>query len=156
MKPSETLLLATLAVFSAVLLRFSLDMPYAAAQAFGPGFVPLNLSVATLVLTAAIAGRRLITRRHDSTEAGQGPTAAPPEKPASTGHRAVLAAMVLLGIAVSAMHIGGGVLLPLTLLVWVVSWRLSGHGPVLSAGVAGAVTVCIYVVFNLWLNIPLT
>jgi hypothetical protein len=146
MKASEIILLAGLTIFSGVLLWFSLDIPYSAGQGFGPGYLPLNLAVATLVLIAVLAVRAFVAR-HDG-----------PPAQAATGQAAavlpVLAVVLLLVLATLAMALGS-LLAPLGIVMVLISWRLSGHGLLRSILVNAAVLGAIYVIFGLWLRIPL-
>lgn len=150
MKASEIFLLASLAVFSGVLLWFSLDIPYSAGQGFGPGYLPLNLSVATLALIAVLAVKAILARR------GTTPTQAVPSAPEGsiTAVLPVVAVVVLLTLALLAMSLGS-VLAPLGCVMVLISWRLSGHSLLRSILVNAAVLGVIYVIFGLWLRIPL-
>jgi len=147
MKPSEILLLASLAIFSGVLLWFSLDIPYSSGQSFGPGYVPLNLAVATLALIAVLAIKAVLARRGSpSTQTASGE--------ATTAVLPVVAVVVLLTLAIFAMALGS-VLAPLGIVMVVLSCRFSGHGLLRSVLVNTAVLAAIYVIFGLWLRIPL-
>ncbi|MCR4265392.1 tripartite tricarboxylate transporter TctB family protein [Nitratireductor sp. ZSWI3] len=147
MKPSEIVLLAGLAVFSGVLLWNGLDMPYGSAQSFGPGYIPLNIAVVTLVLIALLAARALAARR-----------SAPPAQ-AIPGESLgavlpVVAVIVLMAAAIYAMSLGS-VLAPLGVLMVLLSWRFAGHPPLKSLFVSAAILAVIYAIFSLWLKIPL-
>ncbi|GAB4394635.1 MAG: hypothetical protein Tsb0032_21610 [Kiloniellaceae bacterium] len=150
MKTSEIILLASLAIFAGVLLWFSLDIPYSAGQGFGPGYLPLNLAVATLALIAVLAVKALAARR--------GGAAMPGAQEAPSGTAAavlpVVATVALLALATLAMALGS-VLAPLGIVMVLISWRLSGHGLLRSILVNAAVLGAIYVIFGLWLRIPL-
>jgi hypothetical protein len=155
MKMSEIILLAGLTVFSLVLLGSSLEMPYSAEETFGPGFLPLNLSVALLILVgitvlrAVLAARR--ARPHASSAEGEGTNPAP----SAVGRTGVLlAAMGTVGIGILAMRYVG-VLPALAVLLTVISWRFAGHSPARSAGVSAITVLAIYGIFKLWLGIPL-
>lgn len=82
MKISEIILLAGLTIFSLVLLGSSLDMPYSTEDTFGPGFLPLNLSVALLGLVGILAIRASLAARrarlHASPAAREGADSAQP------------------------------------------------------------------------------
>jgi len=157
MKISEGILLAGLAVFSLVLLWGSLDMPYSNPdeQTFGPGFVPLNLSVALLGLVGmaafkAVAGARRAPR-HAPPAAAEG-TAGALAAAARTG--VLVAAMGMVGVGILGMTVIG-VLPALAILLAAVSWRFAGHSPVRSLAVSVVTVLAIYGIFNLWLGIPL-
>lgn len=146
MKPSEVILLGSLAIFSGVLLWFSLDIPYSAGQGFGPGYLPLNMSIAALALIAVLAVKALAAGRDAAMT-----------KDTSDGAVTVLpvvAVVLLLGLAVFAMALGS-LLVPLGIVMVLLSWRLSGHGLLRSVLVNGAVLAVIYVIFGFWLRIPL-
>nr|WP_108258779.1 hypothetical protein [Mangrovicoccus ximenensis] len=58
-----------------------------------------------------------------------------------------------LGIAAMAL---GSVMAPVAAIVFLVSWLVTRHSLALSAGVAAATTGIIYVLFAVWLNLPVT
>lgn len=147
MKLSEIVLLAGLAVFSGVLLLNSLDMPYDSAQSFGPGYIPVNISIATLALIAVLAVRAVRARRADGVR-----QAALREELAAV--LPVVAVVVLMAVAVYAMRLGS-VLAPLGVLTVLLSWRWAGHGLAKSVLVSACILAVIYVIFSLWLKIPL-
>ena len=158
MKISEIILLGGLSVFSGSLLWGSLDMPYSSGTTFGPGFLPLNISIALLVLIAALVIRTVIRSKRGLTPAK-----------ASAGHGAhdgdnggveTLSAVMLTGAIVAiALCIYAmsfiGVLIPLGVLLVILSWRFSGHGLLKSVAVSLIVLAVIYLIFSVWLRIPL-
>lgn len=157
MKISEIILLAGLTLFSLVLLWSSLDMPYSNPdeQTFGPGFVPLNLSVALLVLIGVTVLKTVMGAKraphHASPAAGEG-TAETLPAAARTG--VLVAAVGLVGVGILAMKFIG-VLPALAILLALISWHFSGHSPAKSVVVSGLTVLAIYGIFDLWLGIPL-
>lgn len=147
MKPSEIILLTSLAIFSGALLWFSLDIPYRSGQGFGPGYLPLNIAVATLALIAVLAVKATLAR-HGAPQ----PQAASGEAAAAV--LPVVAVVVLLALAIFAMSLGS-VLAPLGISMVLISWRFSNHALLRSVLVNVAVLAAIYVIFGLWLRIPL-
>lgn len=156
MKISEAILLVGLAVFSLVLLLSSLGIPYATEQTFGPGFMPLNLSVAMLVLIGLLVLKTVTTARTKSKAAPQD-AAQDKEKKASAAARAgvLVAAIVLVMLTAAAMEFVG-VLPAVVVMMALISWRFSGHSPLKSVAVSVFSVAAIYVIFEMWLNIPLT
>jgi len=153
MKISEIILLAGLAAFSLVLLGSSLEMPYFTEETFGPGFLPLNLSVALLVLIGLTALRAVMAtrrRRHAPPPAAGETTVVPAA--ARTG--VLVATMGTVGVGILAMKYIG-VLPALAILLAFISWHFVGHSPVRSAAVSAMTVLAIYAVFGLWLGIPL-
>lgn len=156
MKISEAILLAVLAVFSLVLLISSLDMPYGTEQTFGPGFLPLNLSAALLVAIGILAVKAGLAARkaraaspHPAAGKGEDRT----EAAAKTG--VLVAAVALVAIATLAMKFIG-VLPAVVVMMALISWRFSGHSPLKSAAVSVSSVIAIYLIFEVWLHIPLT
>lgn len=145
MRASELLLVAGTAVFALVLCVQSTDFQYFSRQGFGPGFVPMNFAILTLLL----AGYLLIKARLKADG---------PFLPEKLGERlkaaapALLAALLL--FAGTALMAFGSVLAPLYAVMVVISLAFLGHGLV-RALVLNAVTLAaIYAIFSLWLNIP--
>lgn len=145
MRASELLLIAGTAVFAAVLCVQSTEFQYFSKQGFGPGFLPLNFAVLTLVLAGYLVVKAWI--RADG-----------PFLPDDFGARLkaawpAIAAAVLLFTATALMAFGS-VLAPLYAAMVIISLLFLGHGLV-KALVLNAVTLAaIYGIFSLWLNIP--
>lgn len=158
MKISEGILLAGLTVFSLVLLWGSLDMPYSNPdeQTFGPGFLPLNLSVALLALLGVAAFRGAAGARRASRQtpsaAAEG-TEGTQVAAARTG--VLVAAMGAVGVGILGMTLTG-VLPALAILLAFISWRFAGHSPARSVVVSVVTVLSIFGIFKLWLGIPLT
>ncbi|MCB1971247.1 MAG: tripartite tricarboxylate transporter TctB family protein [Geminicoccaceae bacterium] len=157
MKLSEFLFLGLLAVFAGATLYGSLDMPYGSEQTFGAGFVPLNMSVAVLVLGALIvfrgvrAGRADIPDPAEASGTPKGDQATSPLK----GVGIVIATVALIAATIAAAHFGS-LMLPLGLSMVVITalflergWRIG----LISTAVA---LIVIYGIFDLWLKIPLS
>lgn len=157
MKISEIILLAGLTLFSLVLLWGSLDMPYSNPdeQTFGPGFVPLNLSVILLGLIGVTVFKAVVNARRASSHAsptGKEQTTESLGAAARTG--VLVAAMGAVGVGILAMQ-WAGVMPALAVLLAFISWRFAGHSPVKSVAVSLVTVLAIYGIFKMWLGIPL-
>lgn len=146
MKISELILLGGMSAFAVATLIPSLGMPYSAGQTFGPGFVPLNMSVAVIILCALLAWRQLHRSEPDAEEA----TASPRE-----GRVAVCATVLLITATVFLAHYGS-LLLPLGACIFLVSRFLLNRSWLVAFGSTLATIAAIYGIFSLWLKIPLT
>ncbi|GAA5063966.1 tripartite tricarboxylate transporter TctB family protein [Roseibacterium beibuensis] len=144
MKWSELILLAGLACFAGVILHDSLDMPYRSSQAFGPGFIPLNMAIATLALCGLLLVRAVVAGLRSGEMALDLARALP-----------AIGAIALLLLATAAASFGS-VLGPLAVAMTVISALLLGHGWVRSVLLTAATLAVIYAIFSLWLNIPVT
>lgn len=150
MKWSELTLLAVLAIFAGVLLKDSLSLTYSSDGGFGPGFIPLNFAIATILL-ACLLGAQSVFR---------GRAAAPDQEEESqqasfTALVAPVATMALLFVATFAMEFGS-VLAPLAVVTIIVSAVFLKHSWAKAVGLTAVTLVAIYTIFSLWLNIPVT
>ncbi|OKH86477.1 tripartite tricarboxylate transporter TctB family protein [Thalassospira sp. TSL5-1] len=158
MKISEIILLGGLSVSSGSLLWGSFDMPYSTGTTFGPGFIPLNISIALLVLIAGLVIRTVVrSKRGFVTSEATGGHGAHGE---GNGGVETLSAFMLVGAIVAiALCIYAmsfvGILIPLGVLLVILSWRFSGHGLLKSVAVSLIVLAVIYLIFSIWLRIPL-
>ena len=159
MKISEVILLAGLVVFSLVLLLSSLGIPYATEQTFGPGFVPLNLSVATLALIGIVVLKTVVATVKTKKKGRAAPEDVPRDTEVTTNAAAragvLVAAIILVMLTAAAMEFVG-VLPAVVVMMALISWRFSGHSPLKSVAVGVLSVAAIYVIFEMWLNIPLT
>lgn len=147
MKPSEILFLGGLAVFAGITLAGSIRMPLSAGQTFGPGFLPLIMSVAVLVIGALLALRGM--RRAGA------PLADAPGPETVRGVRLVAAAVALIGATVLAARFGS-LLLPLAVCLLVVTSLLLERGWKVGAISTLLTMAAIYAIFDLWLRIPIS
>ncbi|MEQ5870515.1 tripartite tricarboxylate transporter TctB family protein [Sagittula sp. NFXS13] len=145
MRTSELFLIAATAVFAVVLGLQSTDFQYFSRQGFGPGFVPTNFAILTLLLAAYLVVKARLK-------------SGGPFLPESLAERfkavipALSAAVLLFGAA--ALMGFGSILAPLYVVMVIISLAFLGHG-LARALVFNAVTlVAIYGIFSLWLNIP--
>ncbi len=155
MKPSELLFLGCLVAFAGGTLYSGLDMPYASAQGFGPGFVPVNMAAAILVFCAAILIRGLARRRAAKPGHDAGPDGETGGSVLSSGVPAVLVAIVAIALATLAASLGS-LLIPLGICLFVVTTLLLGRG--WRVGLISTVVTLstLYGIFSLWLKIPLS
>ena len=156
MKASETILLSFFVIFSGVLLVNSTDMPYSSGYGFGAGFLPVNMSLAVIVLTGIIALRALLNKKktpgeksEQSTDSRQAPG---PEKQKS--FIAPISTIVLLLIATALMGFGS-VLLPMAILMIIVSALFLGNTWFQSIRMTLVTLAVIYLIFSVWLGIPI-
>lgn len=157
MKFSEIILLSLFAVFAGVLLVNSLDMPYSSANGFDVGFVPLNMSAAIIVLAGLIVLRALIRRNKTQAEIRE-ETA--DRDQSSESHQtlslvAPISTILLLLVATAAMGLGS-ILLPLAVVMLIVSTFFLGNGWFRSIRMTIISIAVIYLIFSVWLKIPLT
>lgn len=147
MKWSELLLLLALTIFSGMLLKDSFALSYSSEGGFGPGFIPRNFAIVTILLAmllggqSYLAGRKQQIERDDQKETGEYSILAPS------------AAVVLLFTATFTMHFGS-VLAPLAVVTTVISAVFLGHSWVKAAGLTLATLAVIYAIFSVWLKIP--
>lgn len=148
MRTSELVLIVFTIVFSAFLGYQSLEFNYFSNQGFGPGFVPLNFSLATLALGVLIFlkfGKRRAQVDGDTFQVKEHLKAAIPP----------IFAVLLLIVAIYLMHFGS-VIAPLFVVMMVISKTLLGHS-LIRAFVMNLITLgAIFAIFNLWLGIPVT
>lgn len=141
---SELLFLGGLAVFAGTTLVASLGMPFTSGLTFGPGFLPVIMSVAVLALCGLILLRGL---------AGQH-TAAEPGTPVRGDLRTVVLCVALIAATIAAasyvslLAALGVCLLLTTSLLLGRGWRVGIISTVITL-------VAIYAIFDLWLKIPI-
>ena len=155
MKVSETILLGLFAVFAGVLLYNSLDMPYFSGQGFGAGFLPLNMSVAVIVLTGVIALRALFNKK--STPAKTRKATEDNDQKTGSGWQSPFVApicTIVLLLAATALMGFGSVLLPMAILMTIVSAFFLGNTWLRSIRMTIITIATIYLIFSVWLDIP--
>ncbi|WP_157957560.1 tripartite tricarboxylate transporter TctB family protein [Salinicola halophyticus] len=136
-------MLIVLAVFAASLSIGAIGLKYSDQYSFGPGFVPLNVGL-LLLLCCAIQIVRAWKRKSDIKVKDH------EEKP---DFRGLLVTIAIIAAGISAMAMGS-VLIPLLAIVFLISRLVSGHTLAMSTIVSIATTVIIYVVFSIWLGLP--
>lgn len=157
MKVSEIILLIFFAVFAGVLLFSSIKMPYSSGQGFGAGFVPLNMSVIVIVLTSFIGLRALLSKRRTRGETHK--TSADSNQTPETARQQSLVApigtILLLLVATAAMGFGS-ILAPLAILMTIISASFLGNSWFQSIRMTIITLAVIYLIFSVWLKIPIT
>ncbi|MEM9394571.1 MAG: tripartite tricarboxylate transporter TctB family protein [Pseudomonadota bacterium] len=148
MKWSELILLAGLVAFSGVLQKDSLALDYNSGGGFGPGFIPLNFAIVTILLAGVIGTQSFLRSKARDPEDND---AEPATWFASLA--APLGTIALLFVATFFMEFGS-VLLPLAVVTTVVSTVFLKHGLAKAAGLTVVTLAVIYAIFSLWLNIP--
>ncbi len=161
MKTAEITFLAILAAFAASLAIGSLDLKYSDEFSFGPGFVPLNVGILIVICCALLAFRSFANSRKEATEAG---TQQDHEEAAevvmqqdhedkSPNVAGLVMTMAIIVGCVAAMALGS-VLAPIFAMIFLLSWRVAHHPIALSLFVGVTTTAIIYVIFAIWLNLP--
>ena len=149
MKTAEITFLAILAAFAASLAIGSLDLKYADEFSFGPGFVPLNVSILIVICCVLQATRSFAKSRKKAAEAG----AQQDYEDKSPNVAGLLMTTAIIVLCVAAMALGS-VLAPIFAMIFLLSWRVAHHPITLSLFVGATTTVAIYVIFAIWLNLP--
>jgi len=154
MRWAEIVFVVGLAAFAASLAIGSLDLKYSGQYSFGPGFVPLNGAIIVLVCCALQLWRILRTKSPEAKavfEKGAAGGAEGDEAPPNLLGLAITALIIVAGVAAMSL---GSVLLPLVVMVFLVSWGVSRHSPLISVFVSLATVATIYLVFSVWLGLP--
>lgn len=156
-KVSEIILLSLFAVFSGVLLVNSLAMPYSSENGFDVGFVPTNMSVVIIVLAGLIGLRALLHK--NKTQVDTSEVKADEKQTSESNQRQSLvppiSTILLLLVATAAMGVGS-VLLPLAVVMTAVSTFFLGNGWFRSIRMTIVSLAVIYLIFAVWLKIPIT
>ena len=162
MKTAEITFLAILAAFAASLAIGSLDLKYADEFSFGPGFVPLNVGVLIVICCILLAFRSFARSRKEAAEAETqqqdgdevAEVAAPQEHEDTSPNIAGLVTTVAIIVGCVAAMALGSVLAPIFAMIFLLSWRVAHHPIILSFFVGATTTATIYVIFAIWLNLP--
>ncbi|KAA0018827.1 tripartite tricarboxylate transporter TctB family protein [Salinicola corii] len=143
MKYSEITLSIMLAAFAASISVGAIELKYSDQYSFGPGFVPLTVGL-LLLLCCFLQLVRACKREGGDNSDDQ------VEKP---NFRGLLITIAILSAGISAMAFGA-VLIPLIGIVFLISWLVSGHTLAMSAIISVVTTLVIYVIFSIWLGLP--
>lgn len=148
---AERILMIGLVLLGVAFVAGGQSLDFRADIAFGPGFVPV---VAAIGLTLCCVLQLVRTARssvgRNAVGDAHGVEKAPPE---GADYRSLWLAMAILVAGVSAMSLGS-VLLPVFIIAALLSWWVSGHGLLRAVMVAVAIITVIYVIFALWLGLP--
>lgn len=144
MKPSELIFLGGLAVFAGVTLVGSLAMPFRSGLTFGPGFLPLIMSVAIFTICGLIGLREVRRSAPDLIE-----TQAPGDI------RTVVFTIALIAATLLAASFGS-LLLPLGICLYLTTSLLLKRGWYVGATSTVITLAAIYAIFGLWLQIPIS
>lgn len=137
---AERILIAGLALLGILFIAGGQQLAYRADIAFGPGFVPIN-AAAALVVACAIQAIRQRRKNKPVDDAHQ------------PDYRTLAVAVAIMAAGAAAMSLGS-VLGPILAITLLLSWLVSGHALWRSAVVAIAVTAMIYLIFVIWLGLP--
>lgn len=143
MKRAEIILLLALTALAVSLGIGATGLKYSDQYSFGPGFVPFNVAL-LLGFCCALRALRLWRRPQAATEGV-----------VKTDHdmRGLWLAGLIIGGGIAAMSLGS-VLGPLAAIIFLLSWQVTRHSPLLSALVSAATTLSIFIIFSVWLNLP--
>ncbi|EIM73494.1 hypothetical protein A33O_14936 [Nitratireductor aquibiodomus RA22] len=142
MKTSENILLAMLAAFAVSISIWSFDLKYSDQYSFGPGFVPMNVGILLFLFCGIQALRNF---RKESIE---GENADPNCKGLSMG-------VLVIGGGIAAMSLGS-ILIPIFFVLLLLSWRVGSHPLPISLFVSVTTTATIYLIFSIWLGLPVS
>ena len=142
MNISHRIFLIALTIFSIMIIFESYKMPYSSAQSFGPGYIPLNISIIFLILIVFVALSELKKKKKVEIEEDDGLKLTP------------FLAMGLIAISTYIMELTS-ILLPLFIVVIVVSKFFLRNSWSKTAFSSVSTVTFIYFIFGLWLNIPL-
>ncbi|ALM52642.1 tripartite tricarboxylate transporter TctB family protein [Halomonas huangheensis] len=151
----ERILLALLALLGAAFVLGGQGLAFRADIAFGPGFVPV-VTGAALALSCVVQALRQRRRSaaassvHGSNAAGVDDQSLEDHRP---NYRGMLLALAILVAGAAAMVLGS-VLIPVFIITVLLSWLVLGHGLGRSLVVAVGTNAVIYVIFALWLGLP--
>lgn len=146
MKTTEIIFLAILAAFAASLSIGSIDLKYADEFSFGPGFIPMNVGILLLACCAFQALKSFLKGRQAKAEVQDHEGGAP-----NIAGLLITMGIIIVGIAAMAL---GSVLAPIFAMIVLLSWRVANHPIANSLFVGAATTAVIYVIFAVWLNLP--
>ncbi|MEQ3625376.1 MAG: tripartite tricarboxylate transporter TctB family protein [Celeribacter sp.] len=166
-RTSELLFLGGLALFAGITLVGSFGMPFTSGLTFGPGFLPLIMSVAVLAIGALIALRRTGAGQTAETPAaapadtspdpstGPSPDPSADTTPATGDIRTVILCVVLIAVTIVAASYGS-LLLALGVCIALITAFLLKRGWIVAL-VSTAITIAaVYAIFDLWLQIPIS
>ena len=143
MKRVDLLLLLLLAAFAASLVVGATGMNYSDQYSFGPGFVPLNTGV-LLLLCCGLQAVRVVRRQSEPRDEGHAPNVL-----------GLLLAGAIIAVGILMMSLGS-VMLPIAGIVFLLSWLVTRHSLAMSFLVSAATTGMIYLIFSIWLNLPIS
>lgn len=159
-RTSELLFLGGLALFAGITLVGSFGMPFTSGLTFGPGFLPLIMSVAVLAIGALIALRRTGPAQTADAPAdtAQGSAASTDDTatPSAAGDiRTVIICVTLIAVTIVAASYGS-LLLALGVCIALITAFLLKRGWIVAL-VSTAITIAaVYAIFDLWLQIPIS
>lgn len=143
---AERILLVGLILLGVAFVAGGQSLDFRADIAFGPGFVPVvaGIGLTLCCVLQVVRGRRApVADKATSKD----------ETPVRSDYRALLIAITILVTGVGAMGFGS-VLLPVLVIAALLSWLVSGHSLLRAVMVAVAIITVIYVIFALWLGLP--
>lgn len=145
---AERILLILMVITGAAFILGGQDLAFRADIAFGPGFLPI-LTGAGLAVCALIQLLRTTKHRMKDDEAeAQSSGISLPDL------RGLMIAVAVMIAGVFAM-VFGSVLVPVLLITALLSWLVSGHSLLRASIVATATLAVIYLIFAIWLGLPI-
>lgn len=142
---AEQILLIGLTLLGTAFVLGGQSLTFRANIGFGPGFIPVIAGVG-LILSCVL---QLVRRRQVATTAAN--TEETTDQPPN--YRALLITLVILVAGTAAMEFGS-VLLPVFLIIALLSWLVAGHNLIRTIIVASITIAVIYLIFAVWLGLP--
>lgn len=140
---AEQVLIAGLLLLGVLFLIGGQSLSFRADIGFGPGFVPISAAVALILACAARVFQTYRLGRPEKVDQDHNPD-----------WRGLAMTMAILVAGTATMTLGS-VLIPLAVMTLLLSWLVSGHSLARASLVAIAVIAVIYVIFRIWLGLPL-
>tara|TARA_B100000378_G_scaffold258555_1_gene237908 strand:- start:217 stop:669 length:453 start_codon:yes stop_codon:yes gene_type:complete len=145
-KGIHLIFLGLLTAFAVGILGGSAHLKFADEYSFGPGFVPVVIASLMLFCCAVQALKLLRARPAVLTQA----TDRQPPNLVGLG-----LAIAIIGFGVAAMSFGS-VFGPVAAIVFLVSWGVIRHPLPISLFVSASTTAVLYLIFAVWLGLPIT
>lgn len=142
---AEQILLIGLTLLGAAFVLGGQSLTFRANIGFGPGFIPVIAGIGlslSCMLQLARNHRAAATATNKEDVADQPPN-----------YRALLITLAILVAGTVAMELGS-VLLPAFLIIALLSWLVAGHNLIRTIIVATTTIAIIYLIFAVWLGLP--
>jgi 4-amino-4-deoxy-L-arabinose transferase-like glycosyltransferase len=142
MKTSEYIFVGILAAFAASISIGSSALKYSDQYSFGPGFIPLNVGI-LLVACCAIQALRSYRKAEGKDE------------DSDPNYKGLALGVLIIGGGIAAMSFGS-ILIPIFFVLLLLSWRVASHPLPISLLVSATTTAIIYLIFSIWLGLPVS
>ncbi|MGP9566594.1 tripartite tricarboxylate transporter TctB family protein [Halomonas sp. AOP5-B2-8] len=142
---AEQLLLIGLTLLGAAFVLGGQSLTFRANIGFGPGFIPVLAGV-SLALSCVLQ----LMRRPQGAASALNKEKVADQPP---NYRALLITLAILVLGTTAMELGS-VLLPVFLIIALLSRLVAGHNLIRTIIVATTTITAIYLIFSVWLGLP--